>query len=81
MQTIELILLAGFTDRKNKLTVLTKFSNKLDTLKLLLQIAWELKIINNKQYLSVSAPLSEVGKMLGGWQKQVLKETPPQGGD
>ena len=36
--------------------------------------------LRNKKFSAVSAPLTEVGKMLGGWQKQLIKETPPNFG-
>jgi hypothetical protein len=75
---IELILTAGFAARDNKLLITQKASIKLDTLKFFLQIAWELKILDNKKYISVSTPLIEVGKMLGGWQKQLNQEKSPR---
>jgi hypothetical protein len=75
---IELILTAGFTSREYKPALVQKASIKLDTLKYFLQLAWELKALDNKQFASVSGPLVESGKMLGGWQKQLVKETPPK---
>lgn len=48
----------------------------MDLLKFFLQIAWELKALDNKKYLALSAPLIEVGKMLGGWRKQLTNEAP-----
>jgi hypothetical protein len=77
---IELILTAGFAAKNNKLAIIQKASIKLDVVKFFLQIAWELKAIDNKKFSAVSAPLGEVGKMLGGWQKQLIKETPPNFG-
>ena len=77
---IELILTAGFAARDNKLSITQKASIKLDTLKFFLQIAWELKILDNKKYISISSPLIEVGKMLGGWQRQLIKEAPTEVG-
>ena len=43
-------------------------------------MVWELKLLDNKKYISVSAPLIEVGKMLGGWQRQLIKEAPTEVG-
>lgn len=77
---IELILTAGFA-RESKMVVIQKASAKLDTLKFFLQLAWELKAIDNKKYIAISSPLVEVGKMLGGWQKQqLIKEAPTEVG-
>ncbi len=75
---IELILTAGFAAKEHKSVLVQKASIKLDTLKYFLQLAWELKALDNKQFSAISTPLVEVGKMLGGWQKQLLKETPPR---
>lgn len=77
---IELILAAGFAARANKLPIIQKAGIKLDTLKYFLQIAWELKILDNKKYIEISIPLVGAGKMLGGWQRQLIKEAPTQVG-
>ena len=78
---IELILTAGFAAREDKIPIIQKAGIKLDTLKFFLQMAWELKTIDNKKFISISSPLIEVGKMLGGWQRQQLKETPSRMGE
>jgi hypothetical protein len=41
------------------------------------QLAWELKILDNKHFTTLSSQLSEIGKMIGGWKKQLGKQTPP----
>ena len=74
----ELILTAAYTSKEHKATIVQRASVKLDSLKFFLQIAWELKALDNKKFAGLSQPLVEVGKMLGGWQKQLLKETPPK---
>jgi|SRR3989338_6128951 len=77
---IELILTADFA-RESKMAIIQKASIKLDTLKFFLQLAWELKAMDNKRYIAISSPLVEVGKMLGGWQKQqFIKEAPTEVG-
>ncbi|OGL87232.1 hypothetical protein A3I40_01985 [Candidatus Uhrbacteria bacterium RIFCSPLOWO2_02_FULL_48_12] len=77
LETVELILLAGYARRAQKLTVVERASSKLDALKFFLRISWELKALDNKKYTILSAPLADVGKMLGGWLKQLQNE-PPQ---
>jgi hypothetical protein len=66
----ELILTAGYTSKEHKHLAVQRASIRLDTLKFFLQIAWELKALDNKKFASMSLPLVEVGKMLGGWRKQ-----------
>ena len=69
----ELIFTAGFTAKENKAVIVKKASLKLDLLKFFLQIAWELKAIDNKKFAGLAQPLVEIGRMLGGWQKQLTK--------
>jgi hypothetical protein len=76
----ELLLIAGYAGRSQKAPIVQKASIKLDVLKFFLQIAWELKSIENKTFANINAKLEEVGKMLGGWQKQLAKENPPAEG-
>lgn len=71
---IELIFTAAFASRDQKSTLIQKASIKLDTLKFFLQIALDLKAIDSKQFASISSPLVEAGKMLGGWYKQQLSK-------
>lgn len=68
---LELLLLAKYSDKNNKLLLINKAVAKLDCLKFFLQIAWEIKALDNQKYLHLSRPLSEIGRMLGGWRKQL----------
>lgn len=76
--TIELIVVASYSQRSDKIALLEKATQKLDLLKLFLQIAWELKDLDNNKYVAISSPLNEVGKMLGGWRKQAERVLQPQ---
>ena len=67
----ELIFTAGFTAKENKAVIVKKASLKLDLLKFFLQIAWELKAIDNKKFAELASLLVQIGRMLGGWQKQL----------
>ena len=69
LEVIEYIFTASHKNKENKLTFLNKASDKLDLLKFLLQIAWEIKVLDNKRYIILSKGLDEVGRMLGGWIK------------
>ena len=77
MDTLELLFIASSLPRSQKFPVLRKTSGKLDLLKFFLQIAWELKLLDNKKYAALSEPLHDIGRMLGGWIKNVEKEAPP----
>ena len=77
--TIELILLAGYAPKAHKPALVQRASTKLDALKFFVQIAWEVKALDNRRYVRLSEPLNEVGKMLGGWRKQL--QLPPKSTD
>ncbi len=77
IELAELILTAGFSPKSQKAVIIDKASIKLDTLKFFLQTAWELKTLDSKKFSNLSDPLVEVGRMLGGWKRQLIKETPP----
>ncbi|OGZ09756.1 MAG: hypothetical protein A3D65_05520 [Candidatus Lloydbacteria bacterium RIFCSPHIGHO2_02_FULL_50_13] len=50
---------------------------KADTLKILLLVLWETKSLENKKYIALSVKLDEVGRMLGGWSGQIVRQNSP----
>ena len=60
-----------FTERDKKAEKISECILILDTLKFLLSIAWEAKIISSKQYEELALKLEEAGKMFGGWKKSL----------
>jgi len=70
LETIEFIFIASYQSKENKGTTLEKSTAKLDLLKFFFQVAWEIKAIDNKNYILISENLFEIGRMLGGWKKQ-----------
>jgi len=81
LDVIELLHTASYLGKERKLPYLEKAGNKLDLLKFLLQIAWEIKAIDNKKYISISKYLNEMGRMVGGWSKGLQKRNPAQSGE
>ena len=76
-EIVELILQAGYSSRDRKIETVNRASIKFDALKFFLQVAWEMKVLDNKKYAQLSMLLAEIGRMLGGWLKDLKKETPP----
>ena len=66
--------LASYFYKAQKIPYVQKAVMKLDLLKFFLQIAWEIKALDNKKFILLSEKLNEVGKMLGGWLRQLTKE-------
>ncbi|MEK7556592.1 MAG: four helix bundle protein, partial [Patescibacteria group bacterium] len=90
IESIEAIASASFLPKGEKLPYVRLSTRKIDTLKILLIILWETKSLDNKKYIALSVKVDEVGKMLGGWNGQLLKSaeardkqnspSPPAGG-
>jgi len=76
IRTIEYIFTASHLYKTEKLPYIKKAISSLDLLKFFLQVAWEIKALDNKKYLELSKHLNEISKMLGGWIRQVSKENP-----
>lgn len=78
LETIELIYLASYQPAEKKLVYIEKSSSKLDLTKFFLRIAWETKSLDNRKYILLSEKLDEIGKMLGGWIRQIKEKLPPK---
>jgi len=62
-------LSAGYAKREEKIILVKKLNLKFDQLKFFLKLLWELKSLDNNKYAIISANLSAIGKMIGGWLK------------
>ena len=69
----ELLFSAIFLNGIEKISIIELVSKKLDSLKFLLRLAWEIQVIKSTQYAMISKQLLELGKQLGGWLKQLQK--------
>ncbi len=76
VEIIEAVAIASFLSREEKQPYVRIAIRKLDTLKILLMVLWETKSLDNKKYIVISAPINEIGRMLGGWSGQLIKNSP-----
>jgi len=74
---LEYSLQARYASGEIKNIHINKLVVSFDSLKFFLQVLWDLKILDNSKYSYLSQHLADIGKMIGGWQKYVKKETPP----
>lgn len=77
VETLETIFLASIIPHKNKLAYIERAVIKFDLLKFFLRVAWETKALDTKKYAALSEPLSTIGKMLGGWHKNLQAQQTP----
>jgi hypothetical protein len=75
---LEFSFLASYASRDTKIIHLKRCISRVDLLKLLLQLAWEIRALDNQKYILLSEQLGEVGRMLGGWRKGLETKNPLQ---
>jgi hypothetical protein len=71
VETIEAVFIASFLAKERKRAYVERAAAKLDLAKFFLQVAWEIKVLDNKKYALISEQLNEIGRMLGGWLRQL----------
>jgi hypothetical protein len=77
IEVLEYIFRASFaTEKGEKVISISNAISKLNLLNFFLQIAWENKYLDHEKYALLGERLGEIGKMLGGWRKQLLNKTP-----
>lgn len=78
VEAMESIITASFLNQSEKLPYIRLAIRKVDTLKIFLMLLWEMKSMDNKKYIELSIKLDEVGRNLGGWCGQILKQNSPK---
>jgi len=71
LDLLELSYIAYFTPFEKKYEKIAECILVLDTLKFLVSVAWESKLISAKHFDEIAQKLDEVGKMLGGWKNSL----------
>lgn len=72
LDLLELSYDAYFSSKERKLEKVAKCVLILNSLKFLGSVAWEAKIISNRQFEDLSLKLDEAGRMLNGWKNNLL---------
>ena len=75
VEAIEAVSIATFLQKEEKLPWVRLAIRKIDTVKVMLNILWEIKSLEEKKYIDLSIKIEEIGKMLGGWSGQITKTT------
>ncbi len=71
LDLLELSYITYFTEKERKKEKILGCILILDTLKYLIGITWETKLISNKQCAEITEKMDEVGKMFGGWKNSL----------
>lgn len=81
VEVLELIFIAQYLPKEQKLPILRKAIMKFDTLKFFTQILWETKNLSEKHYELISLELQKIGKMLWSWKNGIESKTPTRAGE
>lgn len=73
---IETLIKAGYAPKDKKGPYIEQATALLDTLKFFIQTSWEMKLLDNNKYQTLSQPLHEIGKMLWGWNRYLDEKRP-----
>jgi hypothetical protein len=76
---LETALRASYRPKGEKAEALEELNAQFDLLKFFLKLLWEMGAIDTSKLAAMSAPLAEIGRMIGGWTKLCKKETLPGG--
>lgn len=71
LEILELLIEAEVAKRDWKTPILEKTSHKVKLLEILIRLAYEIRILDDKKYLDLQDKLQEIGRMIGGWIKTV----------
>lgn len=74
LEIIKGILKASELYQYTKIPVLEEVSIKLNTLRILIRLSFDTKIINGKKYTRLQQQIDEIGRMLGGWMRKLKKQ-------
>ena len=76
IETAELLFVASYLGKEQKLPYLQKANVRLDVAKFFLQILWDVNALDNQKYILLSEKFDEVGRRLGGWIKGMQSKPP-----
>ena len=69
LETICLIITAALETKIKKLPILNSARIKIEVLKRLIRVVYELNIIAKEKYIDLEYDLQEISKMINGWIK------------
>lgn len=69
LDILELLLCANYS--KDKLNLLKKANLELECCRYLIRLSCDLRFINLKRYEFISQQVNEIGRMVGGWIKNL----------
>jgi len=72
---LDIVQKASFSSIDSKISLLSQSLSKIDSLRFFIQFCWELKLIPTKQFALIGKGIENIGKMVGGWRKDLITKT------
>lgn len=79
VEIMEAMATAGFLPPQEKHPYIRIAIRKTNILAVFLMILWETKSLDDGKYIALSLKIETIGRMLGGWSGQILKQNSPAG--
>src|SRR3989344_8277804 len=76
LEVLTLLIEAGLSSKTNKLPALEKTRIRIETVKQIVRLGNEARIIDDEAYLGLQERLQEISKMLNGWIKYTQNPAP-----
>lgn len=76
LNVLELIATATYQNGDSKVVTLERALTGIDIIKFLMRVAWELQVLDDKKYTTLSEKIQEIGRQIGAWKKGLEKKTP-----
>jgi hypothetical protein len=76
VSVLDIVHQAVFTSTEKKQLLVEQAITRLDTLSFFLHIAYENRLVPQKEYLILAEKIHEIGRHLGGWRKFIQNKLP-----
>ena len=70
---LDILQKTSFSPINLKIPLLNQAQTKIDSLRFFIQLCWEIKLISSKQFTAIGQQVEQIGKMIGGWRKDLIK--------
>ncbi len=74
LDILEILRKSEYTPIDKKIPMLENAIDRIDSLRFFLQVLWEIHSVSNEQYALLATAVENLGRMVGGWKKGLLKK-------
>jgi len=71
LDLLELGYVTYFSKKENKIEKISECIFLLDTLRFIISVAWDAKLVSHNQFEEIALKLDEIGRLFGGWKNKL----------